>query len=305
MTIYLPRSAWTNTARGGARLTAGDLEGLAVHYPGRAAPYGVLTRRQEAAILRGIRNYHVGTNGWSDFGYQVAISQAGRVWDCRGISRVPAAHASAANPRANWRWGAVLLLVGNTERPRPAMVEAFTHFRREVWLPRWPGTTDVRGHRQVPGASTSCPGDVVIGLIHDGTLTGHPGAGRPADPSEGEDMLPIRRVDTFTEATRSEDVELYQLRLRDLGYYKGKIDGWYGPKMAAAVLAARKAVGSSAESGDVISAHAAWQIERQLGGGGGERGPRGPQGPQGEPGEPGRTPTRVAIRGDVVDYEDG
>lgn len=174
-TTYRPRSAWTTAARGGATLTAAQLVGLAVHYPGRAQPYGLLTEAQEAAILRGIRDWHTGNNGWSDIGYQVAIGQAGRVWDCRGISRVPAAHASAANPDANREWGAVLLLVGNDEDLAPALVEAFRDFRHRVWLARWPRTVDVRGHDQVPGAVTSCPGPKVLAAIAEGTLTATPG----------------------------------------------------------------------------------------------------------------------------------
>jgi hypothetical protein len=139
------------------------------------------------------------------------------------------------------------------------------------------------------------------------------------DQIGGTTMLPIRRSEV--EGRVVEDVQFWQIRLKDLGFYAAAIDGDYGPATAAAVLAARQAVGSGAVSGDQIDAHAARQIERQIHAldGGGERGPRGPQGepgpagppgPQGDPGEagppgpagePGRTPTRVAISGDVVE----
>src|SRR5690606_3658218 len=59
-----------------------------------------------------------------------------------------------------------------------------------------------------------------------------------------------------------EAVEHWQLKLRDLGYYKNAdIDGKYGPATAAAVLAARRATGSTVKSGDAITAHAKRQID--------------------------------------------
>lgn len=123
-----------------------------------------------AARLRGYRNHHVNVKGWSDVGYGVAGDQAGRVWDCRGITRVPAASASAGNPDANWEWGAFLFVIGDSETPSPALVQAFQDWRRDRWLRKWPKATLVRGHQQVPGASTACPGARTMNLIRSGDL---------------------------------------------------------------------------------------------------------------------------------------
>lgn len=172
--VYLPRPAWTDTARGGALLTDTRLVGNAIHYPGRLADYGRLTQAQEAAVLRGIWDWSVNHKGYSDIDYQVCITQSGRVWDLRGISRVPAAHGSAANPDANWEYGACLVMIGNDEKPTAELIEAYRHFRHTVWLARWPRATRLTDHSGVPGALTSCAGPHIRALIADGSLAQQP-----------------------------------------------------------------------------------------------------------------------------------
>ena len=124
-------------------------------------------------------------------------------------------------------------------------------------------------------------------------------------------------------------VESLQVTLRDIAAATGNqainpgtIDGWYGDKTAAAVLACRRLVGSNVESGNVISGWADAQIRKAYAlsvGGRGERGPAGPPGPRGErgpagppgprgeqgpPGPPGPHPDRVYLRGIVLDTEE-
>lgn len=202
MTEYLPRSAWTDTPPGGDTLTGAKLLGNACHYPASGAvALAGLSREQVASRLRGWRDYHVNGRGWSDIGYQMAIDGAGRVWTLRGTGRVPAAHASTANPDANEEYGATLWVVGDNEQPTAAAIQAYIEFRTHVWLARWPGATDVRGHRQVPGAQTSCPGDQIIRLIADGTLSR---VADPAPPTEDDmtgftDAQAARAVDALEE----------------------------------------------------------------------------------------------------------
>jgi hypothetical protein len=102
---------------------------------------------------------------------------------------VPAAHASASNPRANWHGGATLWTIGNTESIHLDLIDAYRHFRRTVWLPRWPTATGVTHHRRVPGAKTSCAGDNMDKLVLSGTLK------QPPSEDSGED-------DMFTDADR-------------------------------------------------------------------------------------------------------
>lgn len=89
------------------------------------------------------------------------------------------------------------------------------------------------------------------------------------------------------------------------------IDGIYGDYVEQAVIKVRASVGSKANFGREISGWAYAQIMTALARaqGGGKRGPAGPKGdkgdpgPAGPPGPPGKTPTRVAISGDVIAAE--
>jgi hypothetical protein len=167
-----------------------SLLGTAIHYPGTTQD--VIGDPGQAAIagrLRGYRDYHVNTRGWSDIGYNFAIDQGGRVWRCRsdnwGGSRIGAHCASDANPDANTEWMGVLLVIGDAETPNAKMIQAFRDWRVGRFLARWPRRTAIRGHRQVPGAQTSCPGNRTVALINDGVFAK---AATPPPPPPEDDM---------------------------------------------------------------------------------------------------------------------
>lgn len=62
----------------------------------------------------------------------------------------------------------------------------------------------------------------------------------------------------------SETVGLYQLKLRALGHYNGKIDDDFGPKTEAAVLALLDSVSSSIDSGKRIDKWVVHHLDRML-----------------------------------------
>ncbi|WP_341715841.1 peptidoglycan-binding domain-containing protein [Micromonospora sp. FIMYZ51] len=99
-------------------------------------------------------------------------------------------------------------------------------------------------------------------------------------------------------------VAALQRQLATLGYYKGAIDSHYGPATSAALLACRKAMGSTVSSGDTYSPAAYEQVLRAYvqrfagkpgdSGPPGAPGPAGPPGPSGPSGPPGNwTPEQV------------
>lgn len=164
---------------------------------------------------------------------------------------------------------------------------------------------------------------VSVGVGPDGRSTGPYDDTSPwgvtGEATGGGTVIGLRQGD------QGERVKALQATLRYAGFASivGEVDGIYGPATAAGVLAARRSVGSSVSSGAEVTGYAWAQIMRALARaeGGGERGPAGPQGDrgpagpagppgpkgdQGEPGPagpPGRTPSRIAISGDVIAVE--
>ncbi|MGH9252820.1 MAG: peptidoglycan recognition protein family protein [Acidimicrobiales bacterium] len=198
MTTYLARSAWTSTTASGATLTGVLLRGVAVHWPGTSQDrIGDPGQAAIAERLRHYRDYHMGTKGWQDIGYNLAIDQAGRVWILRSTklagNMVGAHCASKSNPDANREYVGVLLLLGDQEPLSDAMIEAFRDWYHTWFLPGWPNRRDVRGHGQVAGAQTECPGHYARAVM--GELT---------TPNQEDDMY--TQADRDAEAARYKDL---------------------------------------------------------------------------------------------------
>lgn len=154
---------------------------------------------------------------------------------------------------------------------------------------------------------------VSVGVGPDGRSTGpyddtspwgiaNTGGGSLPATGGGADVIGLKKGDS------GEEVKGLQGTLRYAGFDPGPVDGDYGSKTAAAVLKMRKAQGSSVDSGDEITGWAYAQLMQAIAKahGSGEPGPRGPEGPAGKDGKDGvdgKTPTKVAIAGDVVDWE--
>jgi hypothetical protein len=138
-----------------------DVVGIALHWPAMGdtrmrTPIGVM------AGLRSWQNLHMDDRGWSDIAYQEAIDQEGNTYVLRGLR-----HRSAANgdERLNSTHGAILLVLGEGERPSAAMVKAV---RSRVARHRvlFPNSDHVDGHGDLK--STTCPGPIVQTMIDAG-----------------------------------------------------------------------------------------------------------------------------------------
>lgn len=161
---------------------------------------------------------------------------------------------------------------------------------------------------------------VSVGVGPDGRSTGPYDDTSPWGITSGNRSLPATggTVIGLKKGDRGEVVKGLQGTLRYAGFDPGEVDGIYGSATSSAVLKMRRAEGSTVSDGDNFTGWAYAQLMQAMakrhGGGArgpagpagpaGARGPAGPAGPKGDPGPagpPGKTPTKVAISGDVID----
>ena len=166
----------------------------------------------------------------------------GRGWGYQG------AHTIGFNSSAH-----AISLVGNFDVNKlpTAMVRGLAALVRKHGKHHGPGKiTNV--HRDV--SQTSCPGRFAVAAVSEVNDLASTGA-----------LMPTERDIVFCrEGDSGNVVKYWQIALKALGFYEGTVDGDYGPKTAAAVLAARKEAGSKTKSGSTIGPWGARQIERLL-----------------------------------------
>lgn len=211
---YLPRSAWNAAPVHGTpvALQTVNLKGVALHYPAMGART-LLTQTSVAAALRGWQDYHMAPKpkgrGWSDIAYQVAVDQAGRKWNLRGLTTRSGANG---NDPANEAYGAILLVVGDDEEPTGAMVQATQEVIRD-WRRLFPKATEIQTHNAVrtryKGEGTDCPGTHVTRLIAAGAF--NPPATTPPTPTPTKDpVMPYTEVQL--RAMMQAEIEEYMKR---------------------------------------------------------------------------------------------
>lgn len=157
---------------------------------------------------------------------------------------------------------------------------------------------------------------VSAGVGPDGHSTGpyddeSPWGLAPLGTAGGDDVIGLKRGD------KGEAVKGLQATLGYAGYSPGEVDGVYGAGTSAAVLKMRRAEGSTVADGDNFTGWAYAQLMTALAkhysssapgpagptgppGPAGAKGDRGATGPAGPQGPAGKTPTKIAISGDVV-----
>jgi len=102
-----------------------------------------------------VRRYHRSL-GWRDIGYNYVIEKSGLVAPGRSLA-IPGAHCRAGGMNTR---GIGIALIGNLEEhpPTPEQVEALVGLVERLMLEYQIPVENVLGHREVPGASTVCPG---------------------------------------------------------------------------------------------------------------------------------------------------
>lgn len=162
---YLPRTAWNarTPSKPPRPLQPGPVRGIVLHYPAMGKRH-LFAQADVARALRGWQDFHMDDREWSDIAYQIAVDQAGRKWKLRGLTTMSGANG---NEELNEQYGAILLVVGDSETPTGALItstrEVIADFRRLNIKANL-----IKPHSAVRPDGTKCPGDPVRGLIASG-----------------------------------------------------------------------------------------------------------------------------------------
>lgn len=200
MVTYLSRSAWgARPPNGGpGPLTVSRVEGAVIHWPGSSDPDGIHTMAEVASALRGWQAYHMDNRGWSDIAYQVAVDQAGRAWELRGLRTQSGANG---NEDLNERFGAILLVLVAGEQPSAAM-KATTRGVVADFRNIFPRGTAIKPHSEVRPGGTDCPGPAARAAIDRGDFT-------PTTTTEVLDMDEVRLRAIIADELNKQDRDLW------------------------------------------------------------------------------------------------
>lgn len=191
----------------------------------RATTKGIVLHHAavQQATPQQIHQWHL-ARGWIGAGYNVYIRKDGSVWELRPLWAI-GAHAEGVNDESIGVCVEGLYHPSGTsydkEMPKP-QYDALVRVVKDL-LQEYPSIEWIKGHREVPGSVTACPGDYfplqqIKNLIGGGNM--------------------ILKV-----GSRGDEVRQLQENLNKLGFNCGAADGIFGPKTEAAVKAFQQAHG--------------------------------------------------------------
>lgn len=172
---------------------------------------------------KGFQNYAMDSLGYCDshYNYLVNFSLADQwggnyIFELRGATK-QGAHSSGENTA----WIGVCT-AGQNDDVTTEDLAALSALH--AYLEQLGGMQlQFKGHQQLPGAQTSCPGATIMGWLAAG------------GPNQGGEDMPSNRD--------------HQEALKAAGFYTGTVDGIWGPKSQAALTAAYKSVGPQGPQG--------------------------------------------------------
>ena len=159
------RASWGAVAPSGA-MDVGQVRGVTVHHTAGSNTYDPA---DVPGVLRGIQSFHMSGRGWSDIGYNFLVDRYGGVWEGRagGIKNTTkGVHAASFNGittgvsvMGNFDDTAVTTAIKNSLTSLVAWKLAL-HGVDASGTMSFNGTSypTIVGHRDVPDASTACPG---------------------------------------------------------------------------------------------------------------------------------------------------
>jgi hypothetical protein len=134
---------------------------------------------------RQIQNHQMDNNGWADIGYNWLVDQQGRIYEGRSGGWL-AIGAHAAGQNTAWL-GVCWIGTSGTTAPTAAALASLRWLYDEACR-RAGRQLQRRGHGQVPGQSTECPGSRLRAWIADGMPT-----------NGGEDQVTEQEINAIAE----------------------------------------------------------------------------------------------------------
>jgi len=200
--------------------------GVTVHYVG-AGNVARANHSDCAAQVRGIQNYHMNTNGWSDIAYTHLVCQHDYIFVGRGNHVRTASNGTTSG---NQNWYGVCALIGDADGVTTGLVNAI---KSAISSLRSGGgaANGINGHRD--HLSTSCPGGLLYAKVQDGSL--NPGGGGGTPPWPGVYF-------TYPPVFYHSSVSTWQRRMVTLGYSLA-VDGAYGPGSKSVCVTFQRSAG--------------------------------------------------------------
>lgn len=215
--LVIPRAEWGARNPDKVCGVAHDPYRMSVHHTAGPVDDGP----DPAARMRQMQAYHIDSNGWCDIGYHFVASQSGLLY--QGISN----EARTGIHVGNQNTGNIgISLIGNFQTQTVGQPQ----FEAVANIVRWVGDTygialnrtNVKGHQEWPGQSTSCPGSNMLNRLGEMlTLAGSDPV--PPEPENYDVEITTRWL--------GESADFYQE-----GSSAGKADYLIGERFQAEIL---------------------------------------------------------------------
>jgi hypothetical protein len=245
----ISRSQWGARAPKGRIYTASwpQRDGVAIHH----------SAGNTDDTVREIQDGDMDSDGFSDIGYNFVVDNSGRIYEGRkGTWTAVGAHAGGQNTE----WLGVCW-IGNAEKTQPsAAAKRAIRWIYDEACHRAGRKLAYRGHGQVPGQSTACPGKHLKNWIADGMPTSGTTPPKPTTPTK-----PTTPPATGTDWTEEIIMSLPTLKQGDRGPAVGRLQAL----LAAAGYPPRNSFNTKGEPDDDFGdgtgdALAAFQVAKNV-----------------------------------------
>ncbi len=170
------RSCW-NARSASLNSNMSALNRAVIHHTAASSHFNTTSQSTSASMVRGVQNYQMDVNGWSDIGYHYLVDKLGNIFEGRRNSDVKSEQRRGAHDAVNTNsFGFVMMGYHHpspnqsfTTAGRNALWDLIAWRMPNGWSPYGSGSYGgktvgrVAGHRNV--GSTACPGDIVYATI--------------------------------------------------------------------------------------------------------------------------------------------